>query len=55
MVYLFFYLHPRSIKSLFSLIMNLLTHGEGIRHPFNPPIEEIFDPKSPIDLATYKK
>jgi hypothetical protein len=54
MVYLFFYLHPRSIKSLFSLIVKLLTHGKGIRHPFNPPREGSFAPKSPIDLATYK-
>ena len=55
MVYLFFYLHPRSIQSLFSLIMTLLTHGEVFRHPFNPPKEGSFAPKSPIDLATYKK
>jgi hypothetical protein len=54
MYYLFFYLHPRSIKSLFSLILKLLTHGVGIRHPFNPPKEGIFEPKSPIALATYK-
>jgi len=54
MAYLFFNLHPRSIKSLFSLILKLLTHGAEIKHPSNPPREGILDPKSPIDLATYK-
>jgi hypothetical protein len=34
--------------------LKLLTHGLGIRHPSNPPMEGILDPKSPIDLATYK-
>ena len=46
-------LHPNKIKSLFSLICILLTHGLLIIVPFNPPIKGLFDPKSPILLATY--
>ena len=38
---------------VFSLICILFTHGLGIIVPFNPPIKGLFDPKSPILLATY--
>ena len=51
--YLICYLHPRSIKSLFSFKWNLLTQGLLIIVPFIPPIKGFFEPKSPILLATY--
>ena len=40
------------MKSVCSLILNVLTHGSALIEPLTPPKRGFFSGQSPIDLAT---
>lgn len=45
-------LHPIKMKSVCSLILNVLIQGSGLIAPSTPPKIGLFSQKSPIVLAT---